>query len=221
VIRFFKYEMNTPYLRESRVQDAQFDNPQWTDRNGKELQSGILEFAVTVLSPPGPGLLGEKDFTEEEDAKLRGALQNDLDIETPREFLCDAQTSILNGKLRRAILEMAIACEVAVKVAFFAKATAAGAVYEYLEDKKQLRVRVIELIDGAAKLACGRSFKEDQPDAYRHIDFLFRARNKVAHRGENTYRDDAGNKHQFDHPTLEAWWASVGILMNWIAKHLV
>ena len=221
VIRFFKYEMNTPRLREFSVHDAEFRNPQWTNRNGKELQSGILELTSTVLSPPGPGLLGEKDFTEDEDAKLGRALQNDLDIETHRDFLSDAQTSILHDKLRRAILEMAIACEVAVKGAFFAKATAAGAAYEYLEDKRRVRVKVIELIDGAAKLAFGQSFKDVDPDAYMHIDFLFRARNRVAHRGERTYRDDVGTECQVDRPTLEAWRASVDTLMKWIAKHRV
>ena len=221
VIRFFKYEMNTPQLREFSMHDANFSNPRWTNKNGNDLQSGIFEFTLSILSPPGPELLGEKDFTKNEDKKLRHALQNDLEIEIHREFLSDAQTSILNDKLHRAILEMAIACEVAVKGTFFAKATVAGSVYEYLEDKKRVSVKVIELIDGVAKVAFGQSFKDVDRDAYTHIDFLFRARNKVAHRGERTYRDDQGNEHQVDRPTLEEWWVSVDTLMKWLAKHRV
>jgi len=221
VIRFFKYEMKTPRLREFSVHDTEFRNPQCTNRDGKEFQSGIIELTSSVLSPPGPGLLGQKDFTEDEDAKLRRALQNDLDIEIHREFLSDAQTSVLNDKLRRAILEIAIACELAVKGAFFAKATTAGAAYEYLEDKRRVHVKVIELIDGAAKVAFGQSFKDVDPNAYTHIDFLFRARNKVAHRGERIYRDDGGTEYQVDRQTLEAWWASVDTLMKWIDKHRV
>jgi len=224
VIHFFKYEMKTPRLREFSMHDAQFNNPEWTNKDGEKLQSGQVTFTSSILPPPGPRLLGEKDFTEDEDAKLRRALQNNLDIETRREFLSDAQTSILNDKLRRAILEMAIACEVAVKEALFAKPSAVGAAYEYLVDlvdKRRVRLRVIELIDDVAKLAFGESVKDVDPNAYAHIDFLFRARNKVAHRGKRIYRDDAGTEHQVDSPTLEAWWASVDTLLKWIAKHQV
>jgi len=221
VIRFFKYEMRTPRLREFSKVNSDFSNPLWTNRNGKELETGRIEFVVTVLSPPGPGLLGEKDFTEAEDVKLRSALQSNLDIEMNMDFLSDAQTSVINGKLRRAILEMAIACEVAVKGVFFSKSTTAGAVYEYLEDNRQVHVRVIDLINGAAKVAFGQSFKDLDPDAYKNIDFLFRARNKVAHRGERIYRDDGGTEYHVDRPTLEAWWESVDKLMNWIDQHRI
>jgi len=221
VIHFFKYEMNTPRLREFSMHDAQFDNPEWTNRDGEKLQSGLVKFTVSLLPFRDRGLLGEKDFTENEDTALGDALQNDLDIKTHREFLSDAQTSILNGKLRRAILEMAIACEVAVKGAFFAKGSVAGAAYEYLENKKNLRVRVLELVGGAAKAAFGESFKDVDPGAYTHIDFLFRTRNKVAHRGEMFYLDDENNEHQVDRSILETWWESVDKLMEWIAKHRV
>ena len=221
VIRFFRYEMRTPNLLEFTNSNNEFSNPQWTNGAGKEIQPGLFEFVVTVLSSPGPELLGEKDFTDAEDEKLRYALQNDVNIELYMEFLADAQTSIRNGKFRRAILEMAIACEVAVKGAFFAKSTIAGAAYEWLEDKRQVHVRVIELIDGAAKVAVGKSFKDVDPDAYKDIDHLFRARNKVAHRGVMIYRDDSGTENEVDRSTLAAWWVSVDTLMSWIDKTLM
>lgn len=219
VIRFFKYEMKTPHLREFSMYAPEFNNAHWTDMVGKKIEGGLIELTANPLSRPGLGLLGEKDFTEDEDTKFINAFQNDLDIEIHREFLSDAQTSVHNDKLSRAILEIAIACELAVKGAFFAKATTAGAAYDYLEDKSRVHVKVIELIDGAAKVAFGQSFKDVDPKAYTHIDFLFRARNKVAHRGERTYRDDGGTEYQVDRPTLEAWWASVDTLMKWIDTH--
>lgn len=221
VIRFFRYEMRTPHLLEFTNSNNEFRNPQWTNGAGKEIQPGLSEFVVTVLSSRGPVLLGEKDFTKAEDEKLRYALQNDVDIEMHMEFLADAQTSAKNGKLRRAILEMAIACEIAVKGAFFAKSTAAGAAYEYLEDKGRVHTNVIELIHGVAKAAFGQSFKDVDPDAYKDIDHMFRARNKVAHRGVMIYRDDGGTEHKVDRSTLAAWWASVDTLMSWIDKTLM
>lgn len=95
VIHFFKYEMNTPHLREFSMHDDQFNNPEWTNKDGEKLESGLVKFTVSILPLPGPGLLGHRDFTKDEDAKLRHALQNDLDIETYREFLSDAQTSAI------------------------------------------------------------------------------------------------------------------------------
>jgi len=219
VIRFFRYEMRTPRLLEFTDINNKFRNPQWTNEAGKDLQPGLSESVVTGLLARGPGLFGEKDFTEAEDEKLLYTLQNDVDIEVHMEFLADAQTSVKNGELRRAILEMAIAYEVAVKGAFFAKSTTAGAAYEYLEDKSRVHTKVIELIDGVAKAAFGQSFKDDDPNAYKDIDHLFRARNKVAHRGEMIYRDDGGTEHEVDRPTLESWWASEDTLMKWIDKH--
>ena len=221
VIRFFRYEMRTPSLLEFINSNQDFRNPQWTNEAGEEIQPGIIEFVVTGLRPRGPRLVGEKDFTEAEDDKLRYALQNDVDIEMHMEFLADAQTAIKIGKLRRAILEMAIACEVAVKGAFFAKSTTAGAAYEYLEDRGRVRVSVIELIHVVAKEAVGQGFKDVDPDAYQDINYLFQARNKVAHRGLMIYRDVGGTKREVDRPTLEAWWASVDILMSWIDTTLM
>lgn len=218
LVRFFKYKMSTPRIHEFDIHDTVFNNPKWTNSKGDELPPGIITVVASTPLPSGPELLGERDFTEDEDEKLTYTLQNDLNIETYNEFLSDAQTSILNGKLRRAILEMAISCEIAVKSTFFGKTTISGAVFEYLEDKNRVHIGVIELIHGAARVAFGQSFKDYNPKAYKHIDFLFRARNKVAHRGERIYRDDKGEKHKVDRPILESWWISVDILMNWLNK---
>lgn len=219
VIRFFRYEMRTPNLQEFTGGD-EFLNPYWTNENGEEIEPGIIKINAGVIRSRGPLLLGEKDFTESEDERLRYVLQNDIEIELHMMFLADTQTSIKNGKLRRAVLEMAIACEVAVKGAIFANSTTAAA-YECLEDKGRVHTRVIKLIDGFAKAAFGQSFKDVDPIAYKDIDHLFRARNKVAHRGDLTFRDDNGTQHNVDRPTLTAWWASIETLMSWIDKTLM
>ena len=220
VIRFCKYELQIPNVHEFRDHDSEFENPKWIGEDHLELASGVVELSASILSPRGPGLVGEKDFTADCDEVLRDALQNDFAIETHEEFLADAQTSIVNGNLRRAILEMAIACEVAIKQAFFRETTTAGAAYEYLERTRRVSVRVIDLIHGVAKEVFGESFKDIEKDAYQHIDLLFQCRNKVAHRGKAIYRD-AGGEHSVTRLTLEEWWVSVDLLMRWIAKHRV
>ena len=115
-------------------------------------------------------MVGEKDFTADHDARLQDVLQNDISIELHQEFLADAQTSIVNGSLCRAILEMAIACEVAVKQLFFTESTPAGAAYEYLERKGRVNIPTIDLIHSVAKEVFGESFKDVHSDAYVHVD---------------------------------------------------
>jgi len=219
MVRFCKYDLQIPNFREFHIHDTQFQNPKWTGADDSELASGVIEHSSEILPPRGPGLVGEKDFTADHDARLQYVLQNDLSIETHQEFLADAQTSIVNGKLPRAILEMAIACEVAIKQLFFRETTTAGAAYEYLERKGRVNVRAIILIHGVAKEVFGESFKDVERDAYVNIDLLFRSRNKVAHRGKAIYRDDVGKEHKVNRQCLEKWWSSIGLLMNWIAKH--
>jgi hypothetical protein len=111
--------------------------------------------------------------------------------------------------LRRAVLEIAIACETTVKQAFFDKTTLAGAAFEYLEDKGKVRITVKEMIDSVSKQTFGKSFREDHKSHYDNIDFIFRCRNKAAHRGELTYRDDSGAMHSVNNETLAIWWDSV------------
>ena len=218
MVRFCTYVLYIPDLREFHVHDGHFANPKWIGADDSKLASGVLEFSAKIISSRGLGLLGEKDFIADHDVRLHDVLQNDLSIETHQEFLADARTSIVNGHLRRAILEMAIACEVAIKQLFFKETTTAGAAYEYLESKRRVNVRAIDLIHGVAKEVFGESFKDVASDAYGHIDLLFRSRNKVAHRGKAIYRDDGG-EHTVDRHCLEEWWPSVDLLMNWIAKH--
>ena len=216
LIRFFKFRMKSPYLHEFIEHEECFQNPTWEDENGGSLDSGIHEASGKVISPPGPRLFSERDFTAEDDLNLKECLAADIEPETFEEFLTDAQTSILSGKWRRAILEMAIACEVAVKQLFFGEGTIAPSVFEYLEDKRRIRVNVIELLDGAAKHTFGESFREANPTAFQDIDLLFRCRNKVAHKGELTYRHDSGIQDLVNQETLERWWASTEELMVWI-----
>ena len=219
IIQFFKYKMHTSMLKEFKDHDTEFQNPKWFGEDGEELESGLFAINAIIPTGPGPGLLGEIDFTEMEDEDLQVVLKNGLEIKTFQEFLSDAQESIRTRKFGRAVLELAITCEVAVKQAFFAKATPSGGAFEYLEDKGRINIKLVELIDGVARQAFGESFKDVEGTAYEHIDFLFRCRNKVAHRGEEVYRDDQGTEHKVDKPTLEKWMASVNTLMKWIVRH--
>ena len=219
LITFFKYDQRTPDLQRLNEQFEGFNNPTWTDANGQEIESGIYTIVGTFLIASGAELLGQRNFTEADDNALRDALQSDHDVSVARQLLSEAQTSVLNGNYRRGVLEMAIACEVAIKQAFFKAATAAGSAFEYLEDKGKVHVRAIDLLHGPALEAFSTSFKESNPARYQHLDYLFRCRNKIAHRALAEYRDDGGVVHSVDRRTLELWWQSVEYLFQWLQTY--
>jgi hypothetical protein len=210
-ILFFKYKLHNPNLSTLNIYDVR--NPAWIVEGQREITPTLL--FDSRLYNPKPGL-GIENLSHEKDADLERALQYGIHQELSEELMSDAQSALLQGNLRRAVLEMAIACETAVKQAFFAKATPAGAAYEYLEDKRSVSVPIVDMIDAMAKQAFGRSFREDESTHYRNVNFLFRCRNKVAHRGELVYKDDSNNMHTVTGDTLATWWESVLILLDWI-----
>lgn len=69
---------------------------------------------------------------------------------------------------------------------------------------------------GIAEEAFSRSFRANHPDQYKDIDHLFRCRNKIAHRGELSYRDDSGVTQPVDYNTVESGWNSIMSLIEWI-----
>ena len=220
LIKFFKYKMKAPGLYFTNERDNCFKNPNWADEHGQPLNSGIVCLTGTVIAGFGPELLGEKNFTADHDSDLETTLNNDLEVKIYQEFLSDSRTSIRSNEIDRAVLEMAIACEVAVKEAFFGRTTTSGATFEYLEDQGQVHIRVINLLNKVARHVFSESFKEAESDAYQDIDHLFRCRNKVAHRGGHIFKDDAGIEHDPDRRILESWIASVDTLIAWLESRV-
>jgi hypothetical protein len=216
---YFRYVLRMPGIRFFDYCDRQFLNPVWTDACGSPIEYCTVN--VLVDSTAAPGMLGMKPLTAADLPALVAAVRS-WPMPPPtsaQEFLSDAQTAIVDGNYRRAVLEMAIACEVAIKQAFFATATPAGAAFEYLEDRSRISVRPIDLLDGPAFEAFGESFKKRSPDEYQEIDYLFRCRNKIAHRALAEYRDDGGTKHIADYAKLGTWWAAVEGLFDWLKAH--
>lgn len=217
IIRFFRFSLKTPLLQEFPDGHPHFSNPKWTNAKNKVVgKSGIVITSIRV-----PGLHGELGV-KKLNSKMLGALESFLtDPIAPtltEQLLSDAQSAWFEDNLRRAILELAIACEVAVKRRFFADDSPAGAAFDYLEDKAQVNVRVLELMDRVALEAFGRSFKAQHPNDYLNIDYLFRCRNKVAHRGELSFRDDTGKETTVNKKVVATWCNSAVVLKEWLSS---
>lgn len=214
-IRYFKYRLHNPLLSTPNQYSQSLQNPSWFDSTGQELKVGGSTGVGYRL--PDLASFGIKCLSNSGDLNLEEALVKPVEPELHEELLADAQTAIYENNLRRGALEMAIACEVAVKQFFFAKSSIAGEAYEYLERKRKVAVSIPELIDGAANQAFGISFKTAHSLEFESINCLFQCRNKIAHRGEAWYRDKHGTRHELNRETLARWWNAIDVLLNWLS----
>ena len=115
---------------------------------------------------------------------------------------------------------MAIACELYVKQFFFKMNEISSSVFDYLEEKRKIDVNVIELINNISKHAFGESFKDTHGKDYKNIEYLFRARNKIAHTGQCFYKNDQGIKEQIYDEILKEWWESIKTVITWLESKI-
>jgi hypothetical protein len=220
LIRYFKLMLGNPLLQEITTQHLRISNPEWEDENGTPLPRALVIFESQL--PTGLAYspaFGVKAFTPAQSHELEKALQADSTYELYElydELLADARDAMIQGNLRRAVLEMAIACEVATKQLFFKDATPAGDASEYLEDKSKVNVSVPELLNKVSKAVFGTGFYDSQKNDWHNIEYLFQCRNKVAHRGVLRYNDQHGTPQTVDFETLRDWWDSLETLIAWI-----
>jgi hypothetical protein len=120
-----------------------------------------------------------------------------------QELMADARTALVQGNLRRAVLEMAIACEVATKQLFSKKERRAGS-------------NIPVALHTGAKKAFGASFYQDHRKDWHHIEYLFQCRDDVAHGSVPSYRDKDKTPQNMDFDTLRDWWDSLEALIAWI-----
>jgi hypothetical protein len=194
LIRYFKFTLGNPLLQEVTPQNLIASNPEWTDENGTSLRPATVYvvaegFAGLRYSPA----FGIKAFTPAQSHALENALQADSSYELYEELMADARAALVQENFRRAVLEMAIACEVATKQLFSEKG-------------RRARSNILVALHTGAKEAFGTSFYESNPKDWHNIKDLFECRNDVAH----------GTPQDVDYETLRDWWDSLDALIAWI-----
>lgn len=208
---FLRFHLRQPLADALTQIDQHLANPTWKDDAGK-IDPGHWTF-VSRGAPGSRNEFGVVKLERKHDGLLRFALANPTQPSLHHEILSDAQAAAFDGNVRRAVLELAIACEVFAKHKFFDGDISAD-LFEVLEDKGKIAVRTLDLIDIGTSMT-GKSFRLSERGAYIDIDHLFRARNKVAHRGTVVFRDDRGALHTVDLALLRHWWRSVEKLFSW------
>jgi hypothetical protein len=214
---FFQYRLHQPQADELARQHMALMNPQWRDETGREIDPGMHTFAARWMTGKGFGII---PFARKHGQKLSHALRKSLVPSLQEELLEDARSAAMRGNIRRAVLELAIACEVAVKRKFFGRSTG-GQTLAFLEDQKGFQLPVVQLLDSGAREVFGQSFKDHSPKALEDIEHLFRCRNKVAHRGRPVFRPVRGGNVAVQTATMatvEEWLASARALLVWLKK---
>jgi hypothetical protein len=235
LVCFFKYRQAHALLRYRQapglrrddslvdfMSDLQWTDETWTDETGQQLPSGIAP--LRELSLYGIELddeVGIQALAAADDPALQQALaEPPLEPELYEELLSDARAALFQGSLRRAILELAMSCEVAIKQAFFDKGTE-EALFEYFDERKQLRHSVggfAKLLGEPAQRILGQNFQKAKRRAYFDIDNLFQCRNQIAHgkAREYTYKNQRGRCRPVNQPVVKAWFKSAKCLFTWL-----
>jgi hypothetical protein len=204
LVRYFRFVLGTPYLYEFPEGDQAFRNPKWTNEAGEIIGKG----PVVVVFARVPGFRGDMQvqrFSEETRSELASFLASPKEFPVFDQLIANARSAWFDGNMQRAVLELAIACEIAMRRPYFSS-----------DDKAIENAKVLRLIDSFALTTFGKSYKEECPDEFDKLDYLFRCRNKIAHRGELCFRDDSGAKVIPDRKLLETWFNSVLLLADWL-----
>ncbi len=217
-IRIVKYDLKQPFHNEESINKDYFSNPSWSIEGGDNI--GTVGYIHHVQPIPGMdgNSLGARPLKIEQQSEIENKLKLDQGIELYQNILSDAQAAVFGGDVRRAIFEMAIVCELFTKRKYFSEGGIAGLAFDYFEEKGKVKVSVMELITSVAEEALGESFKAHSITDCMNINYLFRCRNKVAHRGKVLFKDDGGNIVYPDLELIKEWFKSVEVLVAWLSS---
>jgi hypothetical protein len=116
--RFCRYRQAHALLRDAIGEDLA--NPTWTDEAGQEVPSGVHFAERSFYGIELDGEVGLRALASADDPVLQQVLaEPPIEPELYEELLSDARAALFQGHRRRAVLELAISCEVAIRHASY------------------------------------------------------------------------------------------------------
>lgn len=221
LVEFFRFRLGNPLLRPPNV--GHRTEWSWSDESGKLVLKEVFPL-VFAHFPGQPGTklaYGSQPLKTSQLNELTEFLECDSAPDTIDSIRASARDALLLGNVAVAVLQMAILAEVVIKNHYFRRDPIVSEAYDFLEEKRQVEVTSSELINQVAARAFGEKFSAFNKDANLKLEYLFRCRNKVAHRGMAVYRDEAGKMQHADEDSLRGWWESIDILICWLAAKVV
>lgn len=209
--KYFRFQAGHPLIKiNSQQGQHQFMNPIWIDETGKTIWD--KDTCLTWNGGSGLKLYPRWDviaYKPKDRKSLIAALEQPKEPNLYEEILSDAKDAVAMGNIRRAVLELAIACEVAIKHIYFENESFADSNYAYYEEKGIVHAKVLDFLDVIAFRTFGHSLKTDDIECFKKISSLFRCRNKIAHLGRPVFRDDGGLETTANETLLLEWWSAV------------
>ncbi len=153
-----------------------------------------------ILYPLDPARAVDRSFL----SRLGGLLGDGRPtVEVEDQLLADARQMILSRPsdilrsqrplVQHAVLLAAVAAEVKIKRTLkrVTSADKLGLIDNILDNPREVSVAAVNLFHTTMNATIGRSLKQDDPSLFADIIRLFKVRNRVAHRGEQTTPEEA------------------------------
>jgi hypothetical protein len=210
LVQYLRVEMGVSQIKVPIPNDFQIANPMWTF-DGRGFSHHLIRFRIVDVQ------IRSDVMDTDRLAELRQYLLDPPQITLQRSLLVDARRSLAEGNERRAVVELAMAAEIATKRAYFADSTPAGAAFDYMEGKRP-SLPLKEWLSGAAVEAFGEAFSTAHGQEAKDVDYLMRCRNQVVHRGQLAFRDDGGTTVNPNEVTILRWMKAVNVLLEWLSK---
>lgn len=216
LLKYFRYRKGNPYLRP--LNGGNIKTWIWVDQHGEELhihsKGGYLAHFPGL--PGSKASLGSSGLKRCDLDDIRAILSTEVKVSVVDELLAQGREAIFDDAFLYAALLLAVAVEVRVKTSFLGTNSAASNAFDFSQEKGRIEISPIEFIDKIAKLTYAESFKDRHSEEFHDIEYLFRCRNKIAHRGRGVYSDKKGVLQALDKKTIYRWWYSVDALLKWL-----
>jgi len=218
---YLKYESGHPIVNTvPSFAQTEFENPKWFSEDGEQIWGRVTYFSsnpgLSMKLFPDCGVTPLKSITQDE---LLTFLNAPRPPELFEEILGDARIAIAEGNTRRAILEMAIACEVGTKQIVSGSESYKSSVIDQLSESKLMNASNLDYIDKIPTILYGHSIKHDDKISYLTVKCLYKCRNSVVHEGKPQYKDDMGRVKNVDREVLIDMWNAVNQVIYMLKKY--
>lgn len=147
-------------------------------------------------------------------AQVAASLKAGIEPNLPLSFLVDAEEMLRTERLREATVSMAMSCEVAANE-FLRR-------HNKLDDPQVKKVRnstasfAEKYFDRICTIVAGKSLKTDDPETFKLVENLYRARNNVVHQGRCYYRSDSGAEITVDEKLSSKFLQATETTLDWL-----
>jgi hypothetical protein len=209
---FHKYVLHQPFISHVDFRHVTFQNPVWMDEAGVEVGKQYVFSVAHDLHTS----FGVTPVRKSLDGRVQRSLKNDYDPKLHEELLANALNAAFSNNLRLAVIELAMACEVAIRYEIPNKTITARPPHERSPALRASSHDETTLIDTLSETGFGRGFSGDQEREYNCIQELLQCRAEVTFSGRLQYSDQQGIVHNVTSEILEAWFEATHTLIKWL-----